>query len=303
MIQPSEEPSGLNPVALPGAFSLFWRALETLALRHRRTVGVAGLLVLPACVGVGALEAIALAPFFKVVDALVHDPFSLLETLDDLQYRSILIYAGLYNLGLWVVYRLVASLVKLVVIAEVSASWVGEETSVEDMLLRAIPLLRPYFRAWLLREALLALGLVILLLPGMIAYMLYSQVELVVLLEGRTGTDALRRSSRLMERWDTLYRYSGMLLYLTVLAWLVDWGVETVWSLLLGSPGSFFSLLLQDGLSLTLLLPVEALASVIFYTDLRTRQRAFDDALSRFMQTERSTLPVVKDEVSRLAED
>lgn len=283
MILPSEPPKVVEPVSLAGAGSLLMRALETLVVRERWAFGAAALLFLPVATLLGGLATLALDPFFRVVQTLETDPFALLQAMHGLQHRSIVIYAFLLGLGSWILSRFCAGLLRLVVISGLSASWIESRRGLEQVYLRALPLLAPYLKAWCLRELLIGLGLLALGLPGVFAWLFLSQVEVVVLLEGRPAFDALKRSSRLMDRRDTVYRFTTLAFYLSVLGYGADAGVEILWKSLLGAPGSFVSLALQDALVLTLLVPVEAAASLVFYTDLRTRQRTFEQSLARFM--------------------
>jgi hypothetical protein len=125
-------------------------------------------------------------------------------------------------------------------------------------------------------------GYLFLVLPGLVLSFLFVFTPAVVLIEARSGTEALKRSARLV-RSDWL-RVALVLISFGVINWLAH---------LIGAfliPGGLFFLehLLGDLLTLVLL-PLPVLATVLIYLDLRRRREGVDaDTLRRELDNVRT---------------
>jgi hypothetical protein len=132
-------------------------------------------------------------------------------------------------------------------------------------------------------------GYLFLVLPGLVLSFLFVFTPAVVLIEGQSGVEALKRSGRLvLSDW---LRVAVVLITFGVINWLAHMiGAALI-------PGGLFFLehLLGDLLALALL-PLPVLATVLIYMDLRRRTEGVDaDSLRR----ELDSLRTFTDEDSR----
>jgi hypothetical protein len=126
--------------------------------------------------------------------------------------------------------------------------------------------LLPLASALLPASLLIAIGYFLLVIPGLGASLFFALVPTVVLLEGKTGVEALKRSAEVMK--DLLGRALGLLVLFVVVSWLVRKLVT------LAVPGAgFFDLFAADLASL-ILAPLPMIALTLLYLEHRREQEA-----------------------------
>lgn len=232
-------------------------------------------LLLPATFGLGLLAWLLLSPLFPVVLAWEAVPTQIFEALRPLQSHALTIYAGLFGGGVILLQGLVIPLTQVALLVGYSSLAIGERLVPLEAWYRLVPVLRLVVWTLWARAWRVVLGWGLLLLPGLILSLFYSQAELVTLLEGRSGPDALARSRRWMENTDALGRLIGVWLLL----WLLGTGVGLLWHqlclYLMGQPSHFLSWALRWVVPVVVMLPLHAAVGLLFYTDLQVRQQAF----------------------------
>jgi hypothetical protein len=139
-----------------------------------------------------------------------------------------------------------------------------------------------------------AIGLVLLILPGLIVivwlYVRYMFApSIVVVLEGRRGLDAMRRSWELSSGyfWPILGTMTILVLMISVGSQGITWPLQMVLMAVTGDPDKFVTAqVIIQAVAATLaviLRPVMMLGQVLLYYDLRIRKEGFD--LMRMAET------------------
>lgn len=144
-----------------------------------------------------------------------------------------------------------------------------QDRSIQEYLAVARPKLGPLLLTGVLSGLGVALGLALLVVPGVVFAVRWSCASAVVMVEGRSGRDALRRSRAIVagNGWPML----GLLLAMLVLVGLATAGVDAVGGSLLGREGPAIALVRTiAGFVIT---PFTAIAPVIAYYDLTARWR------------------------------
>jgi hypothetical protein len=119
-----------------------------------------------------------------------------------------------------------------------------------------------------------AFGFVLFVIPGVILGLLFSFVSPVVLIEGKRGREALRRSVELVSA-DWL-RVAIMIVVFVVLRWIA----QLVAGALLPTSALFVGSLFGDLVTM-LFLPLPVLGMVLLYFDIRRKRDGFTDARLR----------------------
>ena len=119
-----------------------------------------------------------------------------------------------------------------------------------------------------------AFGFVLFVIPGVILGLLFSFVSPVVLIEGKRGREALRRSVELVSA-DWL-RVAIMIVVFVVLRWIA----QLVAGALLPTSAIFVGSLFGDLVTM-LFLPLPVLGMVLLYFDIRRKRDGFTDARLR----------------------
>ena len=167
-------------------------------------------------------------------------------------------------------YLLLLPLISAICIHALVAMSDGERPRARQVIVKGLESFAPMFLAVLLAAVGVALGLLMLIVPGVfLAILLYFVPEAVVL-EGASDTKALRASAALVRGF--WWRTFAVVLVVNLIGLLV--------SLLLGTP--FVRLaetqdqavwqLVGTMLTATITMPFTALASVLLYFDLRARR-------------------------------
>lgn len=188
------------------------------------------------------------------------------------------------HLGLWWGAALLKSLGMLPATAAtvwvISEVYLGRDPNVSDALGYAFGRIWKLFVAGLAKYLVIGLGTLLFIVPGVVAWCGYAVVVQVVVLEQmRSGTDALGRS------WALTRGYKGKalgigfvvmaLIYLPAIAAGATAGM-------LGAGDALFDVLAE--VVSFLVYPLYASVFTLFYYDLRVRQEAFDlEHLSRLL--------------------
>jgi hypothetical protein len=121
--------------------------------------------------------------------------------------------------------------------------------------------LLPLASAVLPASLLIAIGYFLFVIPGLVASLLFALVPTVVLLEGKTGLEALKRSAELMK--GMLGRALGVMAVYVVLYLLVRKLVTT------GIPGDGFLDLFAGDIAMILMAPLPMIALTLLYLEHR----------------------------------
>lgn len=286
VIRDEESPEDLGLERGSGAspWALFWSATRLAIRWYGAAVLSAASLILPAAMLLGGLAWLTLTPLYPILFTWETNPVRIFDAFKPLQSHSLAIYSGLFGLGLTLMHGLVVPLARVALLVGYSSLAVGERVQPLEAWYRLVPIFRLMVETLWARAWRVALGTLLLGLPGLILALFYSQAELVMLLEGRSGPDALKRSQRWMEESLALARY----LSIWILVWLVGWGFAVLWQAawmrVLGTPTHFLSWTLRWSVPILLVLPLEAALSLLFYTDLQVRQQAFRRVLEDVME-------------------
>lgn len=268
------------------AVEVLGQGLQALRLVLRdgvRAYGTVGVLGIPAILVGGLSLSLLIAPLFPALFAAQHAPLTLVDALKPLQVHSFFIYAGI--LGVWMgIYRaLILPLIRAALLNRLMGLGVGEHLSSTEAWLRLFPNLPELFQTLGQKWSRVLGGSLLGVLPGVVWACFSALAELVCLMEGRAGPEALRRSRRWMEGPGNLSRY----LRVQVLLWLL-WaglalGLGGLWRMLLGAPEGFLSWSFQLALPGLLLLPFETAQDFVYYADLQVRRRHFERLFQKIL--------------------
>lgn len=153
----------------------------------------------------------------------------------------------------------------------------GQPLDVGDAFVTALKLAPALIGSWILVHLVEGLGVMLLVLPGMAAVVLYSVVAPVIAIEKVGPVKAMRRSFRLVRRrfWPAV----GVVLLSFVVESIVSGGLSLLPTLVAGLIGFQFGWIVVGvgsaavGLITT---PFVALVSIELYLDLRVRVEALD---------------------------
>jgi hypothetical protein len=132
----------------------------------------------------------------------------------------------------------------------------------------------PLFITLLLAGLVVAVGTLMLVVPGLVASFLFAMVAPVVLIEGVTGVEALKRSVKLVSA-DWL-RILIVMIVLGLLTAILSWFPAMLLALIFGS-APFLSQVLGD-LLMMVILPLPTIALVLLYFDIRRKHEGLDEA-------------------------
>jgi len=125
------------------------------------------------------------------------------------------------------------------------------------------------FATGLLFSLVVLIGFVLLIIPGIVFYLWFALWQVVVVLEGKWGRDALKRSKELGKGF--YLRILVVLIIMTVLIMLPVFVIGFISAFMAGEAGSILIALLQ-----TLIMPIVLIPLVLMYYDLRVRKESYD---------------------------
>ncbi len=156
-------------------------------------------------------------------------------------------------------------------------SYVGGEMTAGVALRRALRRFLPLLAASFLAGMIKGLGLLLCVLPGLLAIALYSAVTPAVMLEDLGPIKAMRRSWRLLQprMWPVL----GIAILARIIAGLLGnllGGVPSLAGTFLGGSFAWLFIALGSVLSSLVSAPIVAIVSTLLYFDGRIRNEGFD---------------------------
>ncbi|MDB4948884.1 MAG: hypothetical protein JWM27_1533 [Gemmatimonadetes bacterium] len=162
---------------------------------------------------------------------------------------------------------------------QASAAYLGQPVDLRDGLSHAWARFRPVWASLFLQGFAVALGLLLLVVPGLIAFTVFFAMIPAVVLEGLDSTQAQARSKELARgAWMNVF---GVMATLTIITWMpviaANFGLGLVTRLADGSsPAATAAMELAGTLIRALTLPFLCLGTVILYYDRRVRSEALD---------------------------
>lgn len=158
----------------------------------------------------------------------------------------------------------------------VSDAYLGRQISAGNALGRALALLGRLVTITILSSLLIALGFILMIVPGLILFSGLVLSTVVTVLESpASATSAMGRS------WELTKGYRGKVLLTTICAFLLllvpSFAVEAIWSLLgsIAGDGGVAQLVTSSLLSM-LIYPFFYVVLTVLYYDLRVRKEGFD---------------------------
>jgi hypothetical protein len=146
-----------------------------------------------------------------------------------------------------------------------------------------------YLLTILLYTLVIALGMVLCFIPGIIFAVFFVFTSCVCILEGRFGTTAMARSRELVR--NHFWRVVGLGAIMILINWALSWGIGAFSGLAI--PALVENIVTQQVLSQALnqvvtmiITPIFSVAWILLYYDIRIRKEGFDlEVLARDMAT------------------
>lgn len=153
----------------------------------------------------------------------------------------------------------------------VSEAYLGRTVEVGEVLQRVGSRFGSIWGAAFIRGFLMIFGLLLLVIPGIIAMIVTFAMPIVVMVEGASSSDSFERSRSLAkENWGRIAMTLGVAV---ILQYLAVFGSGFVLGLVLG-PTTATEVTVQA--VAVLLAPFPAVVGTVLYYDLRIRKEAFD---------------------------
>jgi hypothetical protein len=261
-VPPPPPPPGARPLPLQpmGVGEVLDAAITLYRTQWKALLGIAAILLVP-------------LTFLQLyITRAWGDPFSTApvtqETLD-----ATLLPFGIVALvqGLFVQPLLTAA------VARVAADgYLGHPVDVGTTLRFALRRIHSILWIGILYALTVIVGAILLIVPGVIAYVRMGFGTPALVVEGLKGTKALGRSWRLSK--GNFWRLFGVLLLASIMAGIVSSVLTIPTSLAFGAigPGGWPIEALGQSIAQVLTLPFATLIAVLLYFDLRIRKEAFD---------------------------
>ncbi|HYR10471.1 MAG TPA: hypothetical protein VEQ60_22035 [Longimicrobium sp.] len=161
----------------------------------------------------------------------------------------------------------------VVVIA--SEAYMGREIAAADALRQAGSRFFSVWGAAIIQGILIGIGMLLLIIPGIIAAAWTFAMQQAVMIEGRTAGEAFSRSQELSrDHFKHILFTSGLMFAIVIFAMI---GFEVV--LAMGVESIRLATLLRN-VALVAINPLAAVVGTVLYYDLRIRKEAFDVAVA-----------------------
>jgi hypothetical protein len=161
----------------------------------------------------------------------------------------------------------------VVVIA--SEAYMGREIAASDALRQVGGRFISVWGAALIQGFLIGIGMLLLIIPGIIAAAWTFAMQQAVMIEGRTAGEAFNRSQELSrDHFKHILFTSGLIIAIVIFAMI---GFEVV--LTMGVESIRLATLLRN-VALVAINPLAAVVGTVLYYDLRIRKEAFDVAVA-----------------------
>jgi|GEM_PF-2441380 len=218
---------------------------------------------------------------FKLVAgiaAIIYIPFALLSGLAALVETQF--QAQMVNGVLGLIQGFLGFFVTGALIIGISNGYLGYKVTIKECYDEIISRFWPFFLTMLYGGLLVFFGLILCLIPGIIFSFWVVFLSEVFIIENRKTGEALKRSRELI---------SGQVLRVFVISFLVGLIVFAAAVLLAGIPSFLtaylpealapiarFAVVLWTGIVNSVLIPIQMIASIILYYDIRIRKENFD---------------------------
>ena len=165
--------------------------------------------------------------------------------------------------------------------AQASAAYLGQEVSVAAGFRAAGRRFRPVWASLVLQGLAIGLGLLLLVVPGVIAFIILFAMIPVVVLEGKNSSEAQGRSRELAKGgWR---RVLGVMLTFTLITWVPVLGCAYLVGIAAVVAGTSTTATAVGGVAALIgflvravAIPVQIIGTVILYYDRRVRTEALD---------------------------
>lgn len=219
---------------------------------------------------------IGVPTLFYVPLALIQEALTSpsLASAGDTTAAVALVSLGVGALGLAVV----LPLVQAAVIRAIGEHYLGRTVGLGEALRGATAIFLPLVGTWLLYTLAILGGLILLVIPGIYLMLAFLLIVPVMVLEGRFGTGALRRSRELMR--GSLLRGFGVVFVGGLIASLLSTAAQLLFGFLpwVGSVGS--------GVAQGAAFAYTSAVTVLLYFDIRCRKEQFDlEHLTRLVES------------------
>lgn len=169
---------------------------------------------------------------------------------------------------------LLFTLVEAAMAKTAAAVYLGEPVGIGKAYRFAVPLVGALLWVGLLAGLAFAVGLLLLVVPGIFFLLRFYFARIVVVVEGERGTQAMRRSWRLVK--GSTWRVLGIILLVTLIAGVA----QAILAVPFGIAGFFTQTPALNSvgnvIASVLVTPLVSLATVLLYFDLRVRKEGFD---------------------------
>lgn len=161
----------------------------------------------------------------------------------------------------------------VVVIA--SGAYMGRDVDAADAVRAAGSRFLSVWGAAIIQMILIVFGLVLLIIPGIIAAAVTFNMQQVIMIEGRTAFDSFSRSKDLARDYYGHILLTGVLATIIVIFASMGFGI----AIALGVPDLRLATLLTNVVAIAIN-PLAAVVGTVLYYDLRIRKEAFDVAVA-----------------------
>jgi hypothetical protein len=185
-------------------------------------------------------------------------------------FAATILFVLALAIGSALVYAVAMPLTQAATLVAVAGALAGREVKAMDAWKAATKSIGPLFLTVILGACLTFLGYMLCVLPGLVVTFFLVFVPVVVMLEGRTGMDALKRSFEIVKSdWINVL---AVVVAMIVLGWIAG-GIGS----LLSFGSLFFGSLLADLIQIVVL-PFPIVAIVLAYVEARRKTDGFDDS-------------------------
>ncbi|HUV05540.1 MAG TPA: hypothetical protein VMX94_10590 [Armatimonadota bacterium] len=224
------------------------------------------------------------------------DLVGLLDEMFDLYRKNFLLFAGIAGVVYLPVYLIVCSLagiyatpiaavmiLPLSLTATAAGTWavsqtyIGKPTTILGSYQAIIRRMLPFAGTMIVASLIIWAGFLLLVIPGIIFSFWYAFISEVFVIEGKASSEARRRSRQLAAgQWGRIFLLTLIAgLLAAIVSGILTWPVQMLFLARHEQPtGALYGL--ASGLAYTLATPIQIIALVLLYYDVRVRKEGFD---------------------------
>lgn len=240
-------------------------------------IKVAAVVLVPGYLIMAIVLQSALGPLFQAVHGVNGDSNRLATIFTEFGTPELLMGGVVAACVLLMVYGILFPIANgaLYVTFDIAAR--GQSIEVGAVYRKVMDVLWAYVGAVFIKGMFIGLGFMLFIFPGVWAMLVFSQVEAVALLEGRSANKCLSRSRELMSASGSKGRIFVLTILVGIFGILVNQSLELSYTLAIGdSPDAFLVSILLQGLGQLLLFPLTAAVMVTFFHDLKADESGLD---------------------------